>query len=85
MAGRCTEGPYKGEICLKPPANYPVTEGGKLSPGRIRNAPARAAQNGDMATIKKNGLCTYMAKIGATSGVCGQAAKSASMYGVNIS
>lgn len=84
MVGRCTEGQYKGELCLKPPTSYPVTENGKLSPGRVRNAAARGSQQGVLDTLKRNGLCTYMKKIGAESGVCNTAAKSASKYGVKI-
>lgn len=84
MVGKCTEGQYKGELCLKPPTSYPVTENGKLSPGRVRNAAARGSQQGVLATLKANGLCTYMRKIGAESDVCKTAAASASKYGIKL-
>lgn len=57
--GACGSGKYKGERCLIPgtkdkPGKFPVTKGGKPSPGRIRNVNVRATQFGYPGVIKKN-------------------------------
>lgn len=73
MAAKCKSGTYEGEICLWPEGSnpgYPVTKGGKLNAGRVRNAAARGAQQGDLAHLKRNGLCRYMARLGIESDVC---------------
>lgn len=46
---------------------YPVTKNGKLNPGRIRNARARAAQNGDTAAIMKGGWRKFAKRAGIKS------------------
>jgi len=58
-AGPCASGKYKGERCLIPgtknkPGKFPITKGGKISPGRIRNANVRASQFHYPGVIKKN-------------------------------
>lgn len=68
----CSKGRHKGEKCMKPPASYPYTKNGKVSVGRIRNAAARAAQNGDVAAIKAGGFCGIAARNGVKSKLCGK-------------
>ncbi len=70
-AAKCTEGQYKGEICLAPPDGYPVTDGGKLSAKRVRAAISYGSKGGKLATLKKNGLCNYAKKAGVESTYCG--------------
>jgi hypothetical protein len=70
--GTCTKGQYKGEKCFKPPTSYPYTKGGTVNVGRIRNAAARAAQNGDVATIKAGGFCGVASRNGVKSKLCGK-------------
>ena len=73
-AGKCTKGTYKGETCLMPKQNkYPVTEGGKLSPGRIRASITYGSQYGVLSQLKDNGLCGYASKAGIKAKVCGSA------------
>lgn len=67
---------YKGyrETCLiihghrkrsgHPICKYPVTKYGKLNPGRVRNARARAAQNGDTAAIMRGGWKKFAKRAG---------------------
>ena len=57
--GPCASGKYKGERCLiagtkDRPGKFPITKGGKPSPGRIRNANVRASQFGYPGVIKRN-------------------------------
>jgi DNA-directed RNA polymerase subunit RPC12/RpoP len=70
-AAKCTEGQYKGEICLAPPDGYPVTENGKLSAKRVRAAISYGSKGGKLSTLKKNGLCNYAKKAGVDSTYCG--------------
>jgi len=64
-AGPCQGTKYSGETCLMPKqGKYPVTEGGKLSPGRVRAAITYGSKMGVLGTLKSNGLCTYVKKIG---------------------
>lgn len=65
MVHKCN---YKGhkERCLKKDS-YPITKGGELNCGRVRNAVARASQNGDIAAIKKGGVKTYLKRCGIES------------------
>jgi hypothetical protein len=52
----CGKGKYEGELCFIKGA-YPYTNGGKISEKRIRNAMARAKQNGEGAALKRAGYC----------------------------
>ncbi len=70
MTGPCN---YRGhrETCLIPKLNkYPITKNGKISVGRIRNAAARAAQNNDIAAIKKGGFCRIARRYKVMSRLC---------------
>jgi hypothetical protein len=61
------EGKYSGERTLLKSGKYPITKNGKLDCGRVRNAVARAAQQGDTAAIVKGGIKTYLKKCGVDS------------------
>jgi hypothetical protein len=65
MAHKCK---YKGhsERCLSHDS-YPITKHGKLDCGRVRNAVARAAQNGDTSKIIKGGARSAIKKCGIKS------------------
>src|SRR5215831_6168948 len=52
-AAKCTEGKYKGEICMGPPDGWPASENGKLSAKRVRAAITYGVQYGKIATLKK--------------------------------
>jgi len=69
-AAKCTEGTYKGEICMAPPDGFPVTDGGKLSAKRVRAAITYGVQYGKIATLKKNGLCRYAKAAGIDTKFC---------------
>lgn len=60
-------GKYKGEKTLLPDGRYPITKNGTLDCGRVANAVARAAQQGDTAAIIKGGVKTYLRKCGIES------------------
>jgi hypothetical protein len=75
MVGPCKTGRYAGERCLIPGTDkadgrYPVTKGGQVDTGRIGNAAARAAQNGDTAAIKAGGFCNIAKRAGVNSSLC---------------
>jgi len=78
-ASKCTEGKYKGELCLIPPDGWPVTDGGKLSAKRVRAALTYGSQYGKLAQLKKNGLCTYAKKVGVDSTYCGGGTQESSL------
>lgn len=73
MAGKAW---YKGhtETCLivgkkmhkigKPKCHFPVTKNGSLNCGRVRNARARAAQQGKTAEIMRGGWKKYAKRCG---------------------
>jgi len=71
-AGPCKGTKYSGETCLMPSqGKYPVTDGGKLSPSRVRAALVYGSKMGVLGTLKSNGLCTYVKKVGIqNSDVC---------------
>jgi hypothetical protein len=69
-AAKCTEGKYKGEICMAPPDGFPVTDGGKVSAKRVRAAITYGVQYGKIATLKKNGLCRYAKQVGVDTKFC---------------
>lgn len=82
-AGKCKlnedspGGSYPNETCLIPGTDkaagkFPVTEGGRLSPGRIRNVAVRASQHGYTEQVKKGGFCSYANKIKLKSTICGK-------------
>ena len=50
--------------------HYPYTKNGKVSRGRIRNAMARAAQQGKIAAIKRGGFCRIARANGIKSEHC---------------
>lgn len=69
-------GSYPNETCLIPgtkdkPGKYPVTEGGRISPGRIRNVAVRASQFGDVQAVKDGGFCSWAKKVKLDSKICG--------------
>lgn len=80
-SGSCgNKGPYEGEVCLIPATGsgdnqkvgkFPVTEGGKISPGRIRNVAVRASQFGYKDQVISGGLCNWAKKAGIKSSLCG--------------
>jgi hypothetical protein len=75
MVGSCGSGKYAGERCLIPgdkdkPGRYPITSNGQVDKGRIANAAARAAQNGDTAAIKAGGFCNIAKRAGIDSSLC---------------
>jgi hypothetical protein len=64
-AGPCKGTQYKGETCLMPSqGKYPVTDGGKLSPERVKAALVYGSKMNVLGTLKANGLCTYVKKVG---------------------
>lgn len=67
MASKAKSGKYKGETTLLPDGRYPVTKNGKLDCGRVRNAAARAAQQGATSAIVRGGIRTYQRKCGIKS------------------
>ena len=67
MASKAKSGRYKGETTLLPDGRYPITKNGKLNCGRVRNAVARAAQNGDTSAIIKGGIRNAIKKCGVQS------------------
>lgn len=67
MVTKASSGSYKGEKTLLPSGKYPVTKNGKLDCGRVRNAVARAAQNGDTAAIIKGGVKKFLSDCGVDS------------------
>jgi len=69
-AAKCTEGKYKGEICMGPPDGWPASENGKLSAKRVRAAITYGVQYGKIATLKKNGLCRYAKAVGVETKFC---------------
>ena len=80
-AGKCKlnenspGGSYPNETCLIPgtakaPGKFPVTENGKLSPGRIRNVAVRASQHGYVQQVLKGGYCGYASKAKVESSLC---------------
>lgn len=75
MVGSCGSGKYKGERCLIPgtdkkPGAFPITEGGKLSMGRLRNVAVRASQHGYVAQVKAGGFCAIAKRAGLDSSIC---------------
>jgi len=83
-AAKCTEGQYKGEICLAPPDGWPVTENGKLSVKRVRSAIQRGVQFGKIATLKKNGLCRYAKAVDVETKFCDGGTQESSLYGAAV-
>lgn len=67
MATKAKEGKYKGERTLLPSGKYPITKNGKLNCGRVRNAVARAAQQGATGAIKKGGIMSAIKQCGIKS------------------
>jgi hypothetical protein len=67
MVTKAKDGSYKGEKTLLSDGRYPITKNGKLDCGRVRNAVARAAQQGATAAIVKGGIKTYLKKCGVDS------------------
>jgi hypothetical protein len=68
MAGKCTQGRWKGWTCLQPSVNkYPVAKDGKVDCGKVRAAASYGARFGALPTLVKNGLNTYRKKCGVES------------------
>lgn len=67
MVTKTKTGRYKGEKTLVKGGKYPITKNGKLDCGRVRNAAARAAQNGATAAIIKGGIRAAQKKCGISS------------------
>lgn len=65
----CGKGKYQGEKCFIK-GGYPYTKNGKVSKKRIRNAMARAKQNGDGMKIKRGGYCKIAKRNGIESEYC---------------
>jgi|SRR5215831_864022 len=83
-AAKCTEGEYKGEICLAPPDGWPVTENGKLSEKRVRSAIQRGVQFGKITTLKRNGLCRYAKAAGVDTKFCQDGTTEGSLYSASL-
>lgn len=66
---KCGKGKYHGEQCFISGA-YPFTKNGKVSTKRIRNAMARAKQNGEGAALKRAGYCSRAKRAGVKSEYC---------------
>ncbi len=71
-------GSYPNETCLIPgtadaAGKYPVTDGGTISPGRIRNVAVRATQQGaaTVKQVKDGGFCSWAKKAKIESSLCG--------------
>lgn len=71
-AGKCAGTKYKNETCLMPAqGKYPVTENGSLSKARVQAALVYGSKMGVLGTLKANGLCGYVKKVGIeNSSVC---------------
>jgi len=85
QAAKCTEGKYKGEICMGPPDGWPASENGKLSAKRVRAAITYGVQYGKIATLKKNGLCRYAKAVGVDTKFCqGGTQESAALHSASM-
>lgn len=65
----CGKGKYEGEKCFIK-GHYPYTKNGKISRKRIRNAMARAKQQGKGKAIKRGGYCKIAKREGIHSEYC---------------